>query len=312
MRIQMILIFLGTMVEVSALGNIPMGPLYKHKEGFFESVDKQRLFYEVYEAKKAEKVILFVQGRTEFTKKYEHLVKENALGGENTTFVFYDVRGQGQSDGIRAHIDSFDTHVADLHTIISKIVPTQAPLWIIGHSTGALIALLYLETHPETFVKGVVLSSPLIAINMGKVPEFLPKVASKLMVKIGMETRPTAKENNHENRVTHDQELYEQFVSSPWVCGPPTFGWVNAVYEAIEKVKNQMAKIQPPILVMTAGQDVYVKSEDAQAFCMNMKRAGKACKLVHFGQMKHELLNELDRQKVFAEIKQFMKPKVGS
>ncbi len=120
-----------------------------------------------YLAENARKSIIILHGFTEFIEKYNEMIWYFLNLGFN---VFgYDQRGHGYSgrevdDITITHINNFEDYVSDLEQVIDDVVkPNLAglPIYILSHSMGGAVAMLYLQNHSDTISKAL-LSSPLV------------------------------------------------------------------------------------------------------------------------------------------------------
>jgi acylglycerol lipase len=82
------------------------------------------------------------------------------------SFVSYaiELRGHGLSSGTRFSINSFNDYIIDLDVLIQYIKQKHdLPIFIIGHSMGATIGVIYTITHK---INGIVLLAPMC--DLGK------------------------------------------------------------------------------------------------------------------------------------------------
>lgn len=68
--------------------------------------------------------------------------------------VFYDQRGAGLSERVEAEALTLDGYLAELDGVISLASP-NAPVTLIGHSWGAMLASAYLGAHPDKVARAV-------------------------------------------------------------------------------------------------------------------------------------------------------------
>lgn len=68
--------------------------------------------------------------------------------------VFYDQRGAGLSPRVSAEQLTVDRYIEDVHLFVREFSPVS-PVALIGHSWGAMLASLYIGTHPENVAKAV-------------------------------------------------------------------------------------------------------------------------------------------------------------
>lgn len=120
------------------------------------------------------------------------------------TVHLFDLSGFGFSEGY-ARNETLDVFVSDLTTIIDA-VGFQKPLFLYGHSIGALVILLLATLNPTAPFDGLMVSSPLIDIPAFRRIHWLKnllfsKVFSKIFEQIGINLfmNPTAmtKDNNY-------------------------------------------------------------------------------------------------------------------
>ena len=126
-------------------------------------------------------VAVVVHGMGEHRGRYPLVIDE--LVARNYAVFAIDHRGHGQSQGVRAHIESFPYYVEDLHLLYKTAHESHPdlPVVIVGHSLGALISLHYTLKHQES-IKALVLSGPAIVVGEDESP-FL-KRASHFLFRI--------------------------------------------------------------------------------------------------------------------------------
>lgn len=77
---------------------------------------------------------------------------------EDYQVVFYDQRGSGLSPRVADDQLGFDHYIDDLHGIAKTLSP-HAPVRLIGHGFGAMLAAAYVDRHPDA-VSHAVLAEP--------------------------------------------------------------------------------------------------------------------------------------------------------
>jgi proline iminopeptidase len=113
---------------------------------------------------------------------YRYLLPLRPLSDEYQV-VFYDQRGSGLSPRVPDDQLDLDRFVEDLHAVVTSVSP-HAPVRLVGHSWGAMLAAAYLDRHPEQ-VSHAVLAEPefltaergdqwFAAIGRGRPPISLP------------------------------------------------------------------------------------------------------------------------------------------
>ena len=66
--------------------------------------------------------------------------------------VFYDQRGAGLSERVDPARLTLDGYLEELGGVIERVSPDR-PVWLIGHSWGAMLATAYLGHAPEQVIK---------------------------------------------------------------------------------------------------------------------------------------------------------------
>ena len=292
--------------------------------GFVKTQDGYNLRYARWKPTKfpGKGTVLLVSGRAEFIEKqYETIADLRALGYE---VVSFDWRGQGGSDRLledsrRGYIDDFDQYILDFETVINEIAlpDCPAPFFVVGHSTGSLVALLAAPRFANR-IDRMVLCSPLLGLGRQSVAMPLVRFLSVAFTFFGLgETfmgggaTPSHSRPFGSNRLTSDVTRYgkiQKFVEEfrELSIGGPTAAWVSAAMKAMDMVAEPdfHAQITVPTLLITAGNDRVVNNLAAEWLGLRL-RSGK-CVTVEGAQ--HELFQEKDyyREQVFAAIKTYL------
>lgn len=214
-----------------------------------------------------------------------------------------DLRGHGRSGGRRGGVTRFADYVNDL-SITLKHAAGQSGIqrWVLlGHSTGALVVLSALLRMPHVFspqVAGAVLSSPLLALRLSVAPwrRLVARMASVVMPGLSLPTGVPHYANSHDQRVEkarREDPLVFDSVNARWVTESATeMAWVRARADSLKT----------PFLCLQAGADRVVEPAASKAF--TERCAGGT--YVEYPEMYHEVLLELDRQRLWGRIAKWM------
>ncbi|WP_194842160.1 alpha/beta hydrolase [Gracilibacillus salitolerans] len=135
-----------------------------YSSNFFKSQDGISLFYQTWIPSEPKAVIIIVHGAGEHSGRYQSISEQCVKQG--IAVVAPDLRGFGQSEGVRGHVNSFRDYVDDLHYLIEFVSARfeHLPIFLFGHSLGGLIVIRYSQIYAyET--TGVILSSPALALR---------------------------------------------------------------------------------------------------------------------------------------------------
>lgn len=132
--------------------------------GYFEGTDRVNLFYRGWIPKNPRALMVLVHGAGEHSGRYSH-IGEVCMQNQ-IVMVAPDLRGFGQSEGPRGHVNHFKEYLDDLETLIRlfHVQYKSLPLFILGHSFGGLIVIRYGQIYPQQ-AKGIILSSPALGLG---------------------------------------------------------------------------------------------------------------------------------------------------
>ena len=240
-------------------------------------------------------VVVITHGYAEHCGRYREVA--NVIVKAGWAVLSYDVRGHGQSPGERGYIDRFDTYLNDLAAMQAAaraLVPEGAPMILLGHSHGGLITLRALASnHPPT-IKAAIVSSPFLALKLA-VPGYkkvLARVASRLAPKLAQPNALRVED------LTHDKAKQAERTADKLCFDVATSRWFTEATAAQDYVLANASRIKVPTTWLVGGDDPI--ADPARSRTVADKVAGASYHdLVG---MKHEVFNEVERGKVFAEL----------
>lgn len=114
----------------------------RYQQSVFKTHDDLDLYYQSWKPDTDYKaVIIIVHGSFEHSGRYVNLAVW--LVDNGYAVYSFDLRGHGRSGGKRAFVASFNLYVQDLERFLLLVNKSQIdkPVFILGHSAGAIIAL---------------------------------------------------------------------------------------------------------------------------------------------------------------------------
>lgn len=134
----------------------------KLSEGFFTSIDDMNIhYYKWIEDISPKAVVLMVHGMSEKAIRYSHVAA--SLCEKGYAAYAMDNRGHGKTAGgefgYMGSGDVFLKMVKDIDflvSIIKKDFP-DVPVFVLGHSMGSFLALRYMQVYPDE-VRGIIMS----------------------------------------------------------------------------------------------------------------------------------------------------------
>lgn len=284
--------------------------MYKRSESFFAGYDGIKLFLQSWHAENPKGTILFTHGQAEHSDCYLRII--NALDGQGWSFIGWDLRGHGKSEGIRGYAKDFDEYVLDyklfLDLTLGLFEVHNKPVVLLSHSMGALVQTCTLaeKKHLNEIISGQILSSPLFGVAV-EVPGWKDKGAdliNSIFPKLALS-------NEIKNDLlTRDLDVIREFEQDTYRHGRISAGVYLGFKREFQRILTRASDITIPTLLHISDNDPVVSSPAALNFFDALASPNKTLKIIESG--KHELYNDTIRNEVFKIVidflNQFIKP----
>jgi lysophospholipase len=244
--------------------------------------------------------VVITHGYAEHCGRYRELA--NVIVGAGWAALSYDVRGHGQSPGVRGFIERFDGYLEDLAAVQAaarQLAPAGAPLILLGHSHGSLITLRALcDERPPQDVKAAIVSSPYLALRLA-VPGY-----KKLLARIASRVAPRLAQPNdlRVEALTSDPVKQAERRADKLCLDVATARWFTESSRAQDYVAAHAARIKIPTTWLVGGDDPIADPARSRAVASQVPGATYH-DLVG---LKHEVFNEVSRGQVFAEVRRVL------
>jgi alpha-beta hydrolase superfamily lysophospholipase len=273
---------------------------------FFQSRDGTQLHERAWPAQgQSRAVVVIVHGYGEHIGRYDATAR--ALGEAGFTVRGFDLRGHGQSGGIRGFCRRFSEYLEDVDAEIVRARGETLPLFLLGHSFGGLIAAHWALAHPSELT-GLVLTSPFfgLALPVPAAKVLAGKVFSKIYPSMAL---PTGLKGSD---VTRDPELQALYESDPLNNKNATARWFTEAAAAQVELERRAGEITLPVLLIAGGADGVASPKQAKVVFDRLGARDKTLQLLD-GQ-RHEVLNELlpDRTRTVGEIAEWLRAHAGA
>lgn len=234
--------------------------------------------------------VIITHGIAEHSGRYGEITAFLNEHGYNV--VRYDLRGHGQSQGKRGKLKSFHQMIDDLHgLVINERKLSAGKLFLFGHSMGGLIVDMYAVKYgdvdgiiscaaPSYFVKD---TTPLRFIGY----KWLGSVKRKTNFADGRLSR------NKDVEIAYEQDplnLRYYYVS---LAG-------NLMISGVRYLNKRIRDFQQPVLIIHGGSDKIVPPEFSKRLYDLVAVEDK--KIIVYDDSYHEILNDLDKEKVMNDI----------
>jgi alpha-beta hydrolase superfamily lysophospholipase len=277
----------------------------RHEEGFLHSADHLRLYWQRYTPPSPRATVAVLHGGGDHSGRYPGVTSALVRAGFQVALV--DFRGHGQSDGRRFHVDQFSDYVSDLDAFVAKLSQDGVAgdrLFVVAHSTGALIATLWGLTRGR-HVSGFVLSSPFfqLAIKPPAARVFAAKLVGRVIpwmpFKAGFPLTVLTSDADHVR----------------WTARDPLYGLATTPrsfdesMRAQAEVRRRAGEWTAPLLVLSAGDDQLASPAAAEAFVAAARSDDKRFQL--YAGFRHEIFNETERDRPIREAVNWLSERAG-
>jgi len=264
-----------------------------------KSDQKTGILYQSWNIASSRAVFLLVHGLGAHSGRWEPLAQ--FFLQQNIASYALELQGFGQTQGIKGHIDSFDTYFDDilsLARIICKEYPDKK-IFLIGESFGGLLSYLLAHRAPELF-SGLVCIAPAFSIriqvslwdyiwvffNLFKNP--------KKQFKVNFVGEMCTRDPQYQEQIDTDFKEH-RLVSAQFI--------LNYFY-AQRSVRKIATKLSIPALFLIPIQDKLVNPHASKVVFYRLWAQDK--EMIKYPEMFHALSVELDKEKVFDDILKWM------
>jgi alpha-beta hydrolase superfamily lysophospholipase len=241
-------------------------------------------------------VVLVVHGYAEHGGRYAHVAGALAVHGIATYAP--DHVGHGRSDGERALITDFDDVVDDLDAVagIAAADHPGAPLVAIGHSMGGLLVarLAQRRTRPLAGVAflGAVLGDWRWAREVLALPELPPA-------------------DSDPSGMSRDPDACRAYAEDPLVYhGTYKRPLLEAEVRCLDRSNDELDRITVPVGFFHGEEDPFVPHRDSLDAVRRMPTPDLEVHL--YPGARHELVNEVNRDEVIADLVGFVRRATGA
>jgi alpha-beta hydrolase superfamily lysophospholipase len=229
--------------------------------------------------------LLIVHGLAEYAGRYLDLAR--TLSERGISCLAYDQIGHGDRPGARTDVEQFDAFVADLRAAALAVRARfpQQPLFVWGHSMGAIVAALAALEGPALCTGVIVTSNSLEIFRRGPNPlnpliSALAAIAPRTRIPLGLDAR----------KISSDPSVQRAYASDPRIPPTASLRLIVQFARACERCRQLAARAAGPWLVVHGEADQIAPAVGARDLYDLLGTADK--KLVIYPGLRHEVHNE--------------------
>ncbi|MFP4343771.1 MAG: lysophospholipase [Anaerolineales bacterium] len=243
--------------------------------------------------------IAVVHGIGEHSGRYEDFAAWFAPHGY--VVHTFDHRGHGHSPGQRGHINAWQEFRDEMNAFLQDVRATypDLPLFLAGHSMGALIVLDYALHHgAEMGLAGVVASGPPLAWSASVSPllifagNLLSPLVPRLKMKSGLDPQG----------LSTDEEVVRAYCADPLVHDAVTPRFGSELDHTMKRTMEDAGRWPEdlPLLIVHGGDDPICPPEASARFFDRV--SGRFKTRLEYPGLQHEVFNEIGREQVLADV----------
>lgn len=196
--------------------------------------------------------VLYLHG---FIDYFFHPHVGAAFNENDFDFYALDLRKHGRALLPHQHPNycrSIEEYFEEITLALEKIHQKSISVFLLAHSTGGLTASLYMNHGPKKgLVKGLILNSPFLDVNLPKWQKSLTVAAARVVAKISNYAKVNGAISPAYAQSVHQDHYGEWDFNKKWkpIKGfPAFFKWFVAIDNAQKKL--QASDIEVPVLIL--------------------------------------------------------------
>lgn len=275
----------------------------KHEESSVERPKGIRLFCQHWQPAAAARAnVVIVHGVGEHSGRYMNVVAPLVAHGYG--LWGYDHRGHGRSSGRRIHVDHWDEYREDLLAVLDLVIKAEpaTPIFLYGHSMGALVVLDFLLHHPQRVQGAVVSGAPIEPA--GAASPWRIAVARSLS---GWFPRFRLNLNLDITTLSRAPEVVQAYRSDPQVSGHATVRWCTEFLDTNARVKDRVTELSMPLFVLHGEADRLNLPCGSRFLCNAAARA----ELKLYPGAYHEPHNDPGHEQVAEDVQRWLDRQLG-
>lgn len=270
--------------------------------------------------------LVAITGMDEHSERYEYFATKLNEKGINVDFFDHFGQGQNANSVEEQQIwpsNAWNNTMLALKLKIDEYKKTGLPVYLMGHSMGSILVQNFILKYPHAVDKVVNMGGVGPRPSTYKFAHFIcslfytkkkDKKESKFMTKLllGSNNKKIKNPKTEFDWLSHNQENVQNYINDPYCGHYNTWGFYKEFTYGLSQInkKKNLKRLSPDEnILIVAGEDdpvgCYSKGPLALAK-MYQKYGVKKVKCIIYPNMRHEILNEIDKDTVIRDILDFL------
>lgn len=264
---------------------------------------KRNILYRQWGSSSPRAAVLMVHGLGGHSNNWEFVAK--FLMEHDITSYAIELKGFGNTEGIKGHISSLEVYIKDIRRLYSIIrrEHKRVPIFIAGESMGGLTSFLTVIRKPRLF-RGVICMSPGFASGLKfSAMEYLKMISARFYNQKKQFIMPFTNEmctRDPECKKIMDNDSLEHKFATPRLLQSILLAQLSSMLSK--------HKVKTDTLFLLAGDDTFVSTEASKKIFKGIKFEHK--EMIEYPKMRHSLTMELGREKVFDDLLKWLNKRI--
>lgn len=265
--------------------------------------EKRNILYRQWGTSSPRAVVLMVHGLGGHSNNWEYVA--DFLTKHSITSYSIELKGFGNTEGVKGHIDSLNVYIKDVRRLYSiiKREHRRLPVFIAGESMGGLISFLTVIKKPRLF-RGLICVSPGFASSLKfSLGDYIRMVSARFYNAKKQFIMPFDSDmctRDPECKKVIDNDKLEHRFATPKLLQSILLGQLSS--------RILKHKVRTDTLFMLSGADTFVDPDASRKIFNGIKFEHK--KMIVYPEMRHALTVELGREKVFDDLLNWLEKRI--
>ncbi len=277
----------------------------QHSEGTFQGTHGAELFFQQWRLSNAPRaVIVGMHGHGDHSGGLRNIIQYLVPLGY--AWYGFDLRGHGRSPGLRGHIQKWSDLQGDLQAFLRWIRSREAdlPVFLLGHSLGALISLEYAIRCPEDLSGVIAIGPPLSSAMFSRFTVMAIRILSLIKQDFIVEQQPDYA------KLTRDTDVIKLLIADTLRHERISARLGLALYDSQRWVRMHAGDLHVPLLALYGLSDRITPAEGTRSFFHSVSYANK--EQHEYAQTPHRPFDDLNREEVLADLSGWLDRQLGA